>query len=267
MKDPIVLFCKSYANDIPVLKRLIDSIQRHNRDNLKLYVSVPSSDYTYSLARTIAGGCTELLCDEEIVEIDKRIYPDNYYNQEVVKSSFWKLGLCDNYVCLDSDSYFIRDFETADFLSQDNIPYTVCHEQHDLFDWIALRSRDIGVLKPELVMLSLRVRDFFNTHRKVYYDFGPSPVIFNCRVWNSLAERLLGPYGLSLADLIYHTPSEFLWYGEWLMKDGSLPLIPREPLFKIFHYRLQWEDYLAQGHTMETIRENYLGVVLQSNWK
>jgi len=266
MKEPIVLFCKSYANDIPVLARLTDSIRHHNRDDLKLYISVPGADY--SMARPLAGGCTELLCDEEIVEIDKQIYPDNYYNQQIVKSGFWKLGLCDNYLCLDSDSFFIRDFDTADFLYQDDIPYTVCHEEHDLYDWSVLRSREIGVdPKAAFLMLSRKVQDFFNTQRKACHDFGPSPVIFNCRVWSSLAERLLAPYGLSIADLIYHAPSEFLWYGEWLLKDGSLPVIPREPLFKTFHYRLQWEDYCALGHTLETIRENYLGVVVQSNWK
>ena len=37
-------------------------------------------------------------------------------------------GICENYLCIDSDSEFIRDFYYSDFMYNDNTPYTIMHE-------------------------------------------------------------------------------------------------------------------------------------------
>ena len=36
-----------------------------------------------------------------------------YINQEIVKLCFWETGLADNYLCLDSDAEFVRDFHVV----------------------------------------------------------------------------------------------------------------------------------------------------------
>ena len=46
----------------------------------------------------------------------------------MVKSEFWRLGLCQNYLVIDSDSWFIRPFGRDDFLYEGDQPYTVINE-------------------------------------------------------------------------------------------------------------------------------------------
>ena len=49
------------------------------------------------------------------------------------------------------------------------------------------------------------------------YDFGPGPVIWSCKVWESLHKHYVSKNNLQFADLINVNPSEFTWYGEWLL--------------------------------------------------
>ena len=76
-------------------------------------------------------------------EFVEEIYNDipsmrGWESQQIVKSSFWKLNLCKNYMMIDSDSYFIKEFTCDDFLYDDETPYTVMHEQKDLFSYLVV---------------------------------------------------------------------------------------------------------------------------------
>ena len=42
--NKIVLYCKSYHLDVHRAKDLLESITKHNIDNIPFYISVPSSD-------------------------------------------------------------------------------------------------------------------------------------------------------------------------------------------------------------------------------
>jgi len=110
MKD-IVLYCKSYQRDVLRAAQLAESVRLHNPDNLSFYLSCPSTDL--ALFKDIVGSDgVILLADEEIVaanaSIDKKAFSalPGVISQQIVKSEFWRLGLCENYLCLDSDSLF-----------------------------------------------------------------------------------------------------------------------------------------------------------------
>lgn len=265
MMEPIVLFCKSYRNDLQGLIRLKESVDTFNADRIPFYISVPRTDFY--LFRDALSGYPDLLCDEDFYEVDRKCY-DGWRNQQAIKSAFWRLNLCENYLCLDSDGFFIRDFGVGDFLYRGDLPYTVCHEQRDLFQWSVLNVRSLGFdPRTEWREINARVKNFFGNDHRPDYDFGPSPVVFNCRNWRELDEKCLRPGGMKMEDLIDFAPSEFFWYGEWLLKNETFPIIPREPLFKVFHYEKQYADYLRDGHSPDTVKENFLGVVLNSNWR
>lgn len=100
----------------------------------------------------------------------------------------------------------------------------------------------------------------------ICYDYGPSPTIWSCKVWKSFEKSYLNPNNIDYQQLISDFPSEFTWYGEWLLHSREIPLFPKEPLFKVFHYKKQYEDFVKDGHTIDSIKENYLGIVMQSNW-
>jgi len=46
----------------------------------------------------------------------------------------------------------------------------------------------------------------------------------------------------------------------------SISLYPIEPLFKVFHYAQQIQEYKDQGYTEQMIAQNYYGIIMQSNY-
>ena len=99
-----------------------------------------------------------------------------------------------------------------------------------------------------------------------YFDFAPTPVIFSSEVMSALYEKVAKPKGISFYDQIMEFPCETQWYGEFLLHDLTIPIVPREPLFKVWGFKGQWEEGQALGETEEVLKENFLGVVDQSYW-
>jgi len=258
MMEDIVLYCKSYHKDVDRAANLLDSITKYNEDNIPFYISVPTSDIELFKSKLGTTGYT-LLSDNEI---DAEYL--GWHGQQVIKSQFWKLGICKNYVCLDSDSVFIRPFYKSDFLYRGDIPYTLCHEQKQLFDWsfnkLSFDPQQSFIKNHKTVM------DLFNRKGRIY-DFGPTPVIWSAKVWRGLEENYIKPNNLSFAKLIEYCGSEFTWYGEYLLASDIIPIYPAEPLFKVYHYEQQYVEDVERGVTLDVLSKNYLGVCLQSNWK
>lgn len=267
MKD-IVLYCKSYHRDVLRAARLAKSVRQHNTSNLPFYLSCPTVDLPL-FKTTIGGDGVIFLADEEIVAANKSldqkaldVLPGGL-SQQIVKSEFWRLGICENYLCLDSDSYFIRDFSRDDFLTPNGSPYTVMNESLELrlFGAIHHHKKIARNIDAECTA----IMDIIGRTGR-HYDFGPLPVVWSKRVWSDLAEKFLEPQNMNFMDAIKLFPSEMRWYGEALLKYRSIELWPVETLFRCYHYEEQYRVAKKLGETDETLRQAYLGVCVQSNW-
>jgi len=266
--NDLALYCKSYLPDVLRAAQLAKSIRQHNSYDIPFYLSCPSSDL--ALFNNIIG--TEgviLLADEEIVaannNLDKKkisIIPSNV-SQQIIKSEFWRLGLSENYLCLDSDSYFIRDFGKNDFLHASGAPYTVINESFELRLFGSLHHH--AKITRNIDDERRKIMEIFERTDK-YYDFGPLPVMWSRRVWSDLAERFLEPKQMSMLDAILLFPSEMRWYGEALLKFKSIELWPVETLFRCYHYESQFYNAKKSGETEEILSQVYLGICRQSAW-
>lgn len=268
MMDTIVLFCKSYRNDLLRAKRLAESVQQFNMDGLPFYLSVPRGDLPL-FREHLAGIELTLLTDEEILAANPQHtesliakMPGNHL-QQVVKSEFWRLGLSLNYLMIDSDSYFIRNFTTADFMYDNSTPYTVMHEGRDLLGFAARNG--LPKIKKNFVKDRSAAQKYFERPGRIY-DFGPTPIICHIDVWKRLTEDYNRSKSMSFADMISMFPNEMLWYGEALLYYKPIPVMPIEPLFKVFHYREQYQESVALNENEQVLAENYLGIINQSNW-
>jgi hypothetical protein len=255
----LVLYCKSYIKDLERVIVLAESIKKYNMDNLPFYISVPKEDIAIFQNANIH--CTTIICDDIIYECKNK---NGWFTQQVIKSSFWKLNICENYLCLDSDSYFIKPFYIYDFIAYNNIPYTVMHEQKELFDWAAHSLKQN--LKENFDKEKEFMIKYFNRQSKKKWDFGPTPVIWSCKVWRLLDENYTLPSGLTFEKLIEICPSEFTWYGEALLYFKPFEILPLEPLFKVFHYHSQYLEAKKNNYTEEAYKVNYFGICLQSNF-
>jgi len=266
--QPVVLFCKSHRNDVLRARQLAQSIQRFNADSLPFYLSVPSQDLPI-FREKCAGLKLELIADEDVVAanpgLDRRRFDGlpGGIRQQIVKSEFWRLGSADVYLCLDSDCYFIRNFNTSDFVSQNGVPYTVMDEAKELMHFAELSG--MRQIARNWQRESEDIKRLFGRTGKSWH-FGPIPVIWSGRVWKDLDERFLKPRGMTIVDAINAHPSEMRWYGEALLAYGSIPILPIEPIFRCYHYEEQFYFWKARGETEEKVSANYLGVCMQSNW-
>jgi Family of unknown function (DUF6492) len=267
MKD-LVLYCKSYHRDVLRAERLAESVRQHNTSNLLFYLSCPAVDLTL-FKTTIGNEGVIFLTDEEIIasntSLDQQVLDTlpGGLSQQIVKSEFWRLGLCENYLCLDSDSYFIRDFSRDDFLTPSGVPYTVINESLELRLFGAIHhhekiARNIDADCTAIMGIMGRAGR--------HYDFGPLPVVWSRKVWSDLADKFLAPQSMNFMDAIKLFPSEMRWYGEALLKYRSIELWPVETLFRCYHYEAQYHAAKEAGETDEALKFAYVGVCIQSNW-
>lgn len=263
------LYCKSYSTDLRRVQRLARSIRQFNTDCLTFYVSVPKAELPL-FREHLQDEAVELLADEEILAASPRIEAQQVasmpgsMSQQVVKSEFWRLGLCDAYLCLDSDAVFIRPFSTLDFLAPDGTPYTILDEAHDLLE-DALRQRK-GRIVDAFQRESDLVRQLFGRQGR-RYSFGPFPLIWHRAVWQSLDKEYLQPRNMNFAQAIVQAPIESRWYGEALLAYQAIALLPCQALFKVYHYAWQFDRDRRVGLRANELAQLYCGVIYQSAWE
>ena len=265
--NALVLYCKSYQRDVLRVRRLCQSVERFNDAQLPMFVSAPKADQ--ALFRQHLPGWVRLIEDEAIVSVSpgSPAHPESLsprLAQQIIKSEFWRLGEADNYLCLDSDSYFIRPFQASDFIHPDGDAYTVIHQNKALQQLAA--NRGIDKVQKSLEEEDRRFRELLGRKGPIY-SYMPSPFIWSARVWRSLVQHYLEPRGLSLWQAVTEELPESRWYGESLLLWQAIPLRPVEPLFQVYHY--DWQYFLLRrlGENEDRLKRNYLGVVMQSNWQ
>lgn len=266
---PFALYCKSYSVDVRRVKRLALSIEKYNADRIPFYVSCPQQDLPL-FQEYLAGLEVSLISDEEIIQsnalhtIDGFKAIPGHLSQQIIKSEFWRLGLIQAYLCLDSDCQFIRPFHQHDFLDANGTPYTVVDECREILvsAVIAGKQRVIDNFRRE----SAQVQSEIGRDGK-YYNFGPNCPVWHRDVWLSLESNFLRPRGISLADLILQHPIEMRWYGEALLKYRAIPLLPAQPFFKMYAYAWQLAKDRSDGIWENDLAQFYCGVTYQSAWE
>lgn len=267
--EPFVLYCKSYSVDVRRVARLAHSIRLYNQDKIPFYVSVPRTDLPLFRAQ-LAEFEVHLLADDDIAQANPAIDPQKLaalpgnISQQIVKSEFWRLGLAQSYLCLDSDCIFIRPFVRAEFITANQTPYTIIDEGRDIL-YPALAKGKLDILN-NFRRESEEVQRQLQRPGKVY-NFGPNCPVWDRRVWESLDAHFLQPQGLSFLELIQRSPNEMRWYGEALLKYRAIELLPSQPFFKMYHYAWQQAFDRRAGMTEERLKALYCGVVYQSAWE
>lgn len=267
--NTFALFCKSYRTDLKRVVRLAFSIKKYNSEGILFYVSVPSSDISLFREHLNELNVT-LIADEEIIEASSSINISQIQkmpgglSQQIVKSEFWRLGISTAYLCLDSDAVFIRPFGVNDFMAPGEIPYTVIDEGHESLASI-VNQKKYRILQDYIKEADLLQNLFNRTSRR--YSFGPFPLIWHRAVWDSLFTNYLKPKGMNFADAIVQAPIESRWYGEALLAYKAVPLLPCQPLFKVYHYGWQYDQDRRRNIGVKQLNQLYCGVIYQSAWE
>jgi hypothetical protein len=262
MKD-VAIFVKSYAPDLPLAHRLLDSISKYNRDRIGVFISVPADDMVafQNLSRRFAD--VSVLPDDHFVSLirDQKIgrKVPGYILQQVIKLNVQRLSEARNYVILDSDTYFIRDFGTKDFIAADGTGLTVLSGDKDLVADPAWSSfAEFRAKRLDLIGDRLGVPAFSRatSHNSTVFQ---ASVLSDLHDWRRSEN-------LSLLDLMHIASLEFTWYNYFLIKYCPERLVRVEPFIRMFHTRTEYRRLIAAGFTHESFRRAYLGLCINSNW-
>jgi hypothetical protein len=263
------LYCKSYRVDVLRARRLAQSIKQYNVERIPFFISCPQSDRALFEAQ-LSGFEVTFINDEDIIQSNPRHSIENFekipghLSQQIIKSEFWRLNLCQSYICLDSDCQFIRPFRQSEFINDVGNPYTIMDEARELLipALAAQKSRVVDSFYRE----AAEVQNEIGRAGKAY-NFGPNCPVWDARVWRSLDENFLAPRNISFAELIVKFPIEMRWYGEALLKYKAVELLPSQPFFKMYHYAWQLRQEKKAGISQSTLAHFYCGVVYQSAWE
>ena len=148
-------------------------------------------------------------------------------------------------------------------MDSDGIPFTVMFQNKDYFQLSINRGFKKKI--EQLISEADRVKEAFGRKGASYYCY--SPFIWSAKVWNSLDQNFLIPKNQTLWDLATPERPETLVYLEALLAYKAIELKPIEQLFRVYYY--DWHFYVLQrlGEKVEKLKDNYLGVVYQSNWE
>jgi hypothetical protein len=129
------MFCKTYSGDFNRVSNLVKSFNKYNKDNIYLFISAPEEEL--NLFFNLSSKNIKVISDESYAKDHLSLEKYNfstlgYLNAQICKLTFYKAQFAKNYLILDSDTVFIRDFYFSDFMHDENTPYIVLTMDKDL---------------------------------------------------------------------------------------------------------------------------------------
>jgi len=115
---------------------------------------------------------------------------------------------------------------------------------------------------------------FFGEQHNKIWDYGPPPYHWSVDVWKHFEENYLEPNNLTFETFQLAMQQEYniamreaVTYGEYLMAAKPIDIYPTAGIFKFYHWKEMYDFEQGNGLGLEeNIKENYLGITLQSNW-
>ena len=258
-----VFYCKSYIKDLKPVTSLVKSFNKYNVENIHMYISIPESDF--EAFKQFNSENITVIKDEDYASsylVEKNIgrFSAGYINQEICKLSFWESNFALNYLCIDSDACFIRDFKYDDFMYSETVPYT-----------ILVMDKDLSVERYYRKFWKFRIENI----KKIYEEIGLDDkryrsshgmTVLNSKVLESLKNDFMQSKNYSYKDLIEIAPFEFTWYNAWFQKCKLVEEFAVEPFFKTFHCKIEYKLSKMKNNKLDDYASSYVGIVINSNW-
>jgi hypothetical protein len=263
------LWTKTYHVDFKRVKKLKESIEKYNKDNLRYYISCPESEKQL-LIDTIGTDGYTYVSDEQIHPPNPRL--TGWMQQTNIKLHAYEQLNCNNVLILDSDCYFIKDFYETDFIAYDDVPYSIIHENKQIQEYnTSFFNRNIS--NTEYNKAQKAYREIFGGRSNRVYDYGPNPHLMSAKVLDHMKEHYLEPNGYTFESFYFAMkqaypgihPRESLTYGEYLLAAKPIDIIPTGPLFKVYHWP-EMVHFETKNNMFdeEQIKQNYFGILYQS---
>lgn len=256
--DNLVFVLKTYKADLLTANRLLKSFIKYNCDKIKIYVIAERAIKNHLIEHNTIIFLDELSFDQKLFLKSDSNFSKGYLDQQIIKLSFWELGLSKNYFCIDSDAYFTKPFFLKDFYKNSKPINFFSNEDELVLDnkYYNFYLKNLYKYR-EIILRNLEIKNSSN----LLNCHGNSTI--NVEVIKSFKNEILENQNLTYRDIIKKAPIEFSWYFYWLQKQGFKGF--KEIPFKIFHTPQQYFYSLIYS-SIEDINRKYLGILINSNW-
>lgn len=261
--EDFAFLLKTHIEDLEYANRLLKSIMKFNVDKITVYIISEKNLEN------------KLIINESFVFIDENKFNDflipsqndsnsykgfkiGYLNQQIIKLAFWELGLCNNYMCIDSDILFTREFFKTEFV-QNKKPFTFYSEEKNLITDEKYYSFYFNGLEKYRLIIK-EYLGIIDEELKNCHGMG----IICSETMRKFKINFLKENSLTYSEIIIKAPIEFTWYTYWCQKihtDLNLKEIP----LKVYHTYYQY-SYDLIFSSINGINKLYLGYIMNSNW-
>ena len=117
------IFIKTCPRDFLRLNKLIDSLNKYNKDDIPTFVCIEKryEDLLYdnvNVSNVKVIFSDDILKDYDILKLRKNL--NRWQIQQVIKFEYTHQSQENNHLIVDSDSIFIKPFYKKDFVDSDN---------------------------------------------------------------------------------------------------------------------------------------------------
>lgn len=187
-------------------------------------------------------GVPQFITEEEVFERcnEPGLSMEGWLSQQVVKLCFGSTRIAKNYIMIDSDNYFVKEFDPK-VLFKNGVLKTIAWKLPNSRIEGDKTSMLNGFISPILRNnghqitthdMHIFIKDFFGNKKQDFYAFVLSPFLFNSDALARMKKFIDKKGGYKISTLIRLMPYEMQWYGE---------------------YVLQHEDFIKTGGIMKLI--------------
>lgn len=259
-KYNLAVLNKSFKRDLERSVIAYISFEKHflNAEKTPFVIVIPLKDWDLFIRRFQEAKDSHEIKRLPIFLTEQEVFkaceePDLSYHgnlaQQVIKLCFGTTRIAKNYIMMDSDNYFTKDFDPK-ILFENNILRT--------FSWkipenyiennkkLEIPWFNDGGLSPEVLdalyktgatysahNLMMLIKDFFGNKNQEVYGFVMAPSVFNSDALDRMKKFTTTKGFNKFAMLIRLVPFEMQWYGEYMLQHEKFILI--EAIFSIIN--------------------------------
>lgn len=240
---------KSFKRDLERSVILYKSFEKYfvNAENTPFFIVIPSKDWKLFLdkfrdleSRKEIKILPQFMTEQEIFQRcdDEDVSDHGNVAQQVVKLCFGSTRIAKNYLMMDSDNYFLKEFNPKILFKNGEprtiswkLPKSVVEDNKNInltcaYDPI-LRNYD----KMSAYDMHMFMKDLFGDKNSKPHGFVISPFLFNSDSLFRMKEFIHKKGGYKISHLIKMIPYEMQWYGEYVLQHEKF--ISGRPIFSL----------------------------------
>ena len=250
-KYDLAIMNKSFKRDLERSVVLYKSFEKYflGADKTPFYIVIPARDWDLFTDKfknlkenNEIKNLPQFITEQEVFERcnEPDVSQDGNMAQQVVKLCFGATKIAKNYIMMDSDNYFTKNFNPEVLFENNTLKTFAWKMTNEVIEknknYMVNHCYTEPILRnPKVISaydMNLFIKEFFGNKNKEFFGFVISPQLFNSDALSRMKEFIDKKGGYKISTIIHLIPFEMQWYGEYILQhekfiksDGIMTLI------------------------------------------